>query len=254
MLNLTMGQYPGQPINSNAPNFSINPTTQKGAIAPPMASGLTGVSQPGQAPSTNKIEMMTNPTTSFPILVRAYRDGHERRFGERDILFVSTDLNDGGARSDALQGAKTMTPALLNNLWAKTATGGPNKQSAWIDCHNENLTKHIREFEMYGVIRNDEQLSGGKQKVMNGKYRRLLNCDVHGRSVVRNYWHDAEQGSHLYWAVVVCKKQKAQQIKQRNPHATMLAGQVPYVTGKDPVDSRLLYLQRKAARIPLGTQ
>ena len=45
-----------------------------------------------------------------------------------------------------------MTPMLLNNLWAKRPPAAP-RSSAWIDCHNENLTKHIREFEMYGVIR-----------------------------------------------------------------------------------------------------
>lgn len=256
MLNLGMGQYPGQPINSNPP-FGITPTSQKGAIAPPMFSGLQGVSAPGQAPSTNKQAPMTNPTTSFPILVRAYKDAHETRFGERDCLFVSTDANDGGARSDALQGAKTMTPALLNNLWSKAATGRKDKHGQvhgkWTWCHNEDIVRHINDIELYGVIRNDEQLSNGKAKVMTGKYRRLLNCDVLGRSVCRNYWQSAEQGSHLFWALVLRKHQSAHRLAQRNPHTTLRGGQVPYVTGTDPVDAQALYLQRKAASMPEGS-
>lgn len=151
-------------------------------VTPEAARRSSGYAVPGSASvHTRNDEQATNPTASYPIVCRRWRNGDQRFMHEGDFIFVNVASPTPSAQSS---GRQPVVAANLQQVNTYARTGQPSTKP--------NLNK-AENWRFFGVMRNEMFLGNSKSHP-----DRILNVDVRGRSVrVANLWPNSKIGDKV---------------------------------------------------------
>ena len=160
-------------------------------VTPEAARGSSGYAVPGAASvHTRNDEQNTNPTASYPILCRRWRNHDQQYLKEGDFIFVNTGKQTPATNS----GRQPVVAANLqqvNTLCRVKAAGGEPAQ-----CQGGGELCLAKHWQFFGIMRNEMCLNGGAGAKPHAD--RILNVDVRGRSVrVANLWPNSQIGDHV---------------------------------------------------------
>ena len=154
--------------------------------------GMTGAPSMAQLRNptlvNSKISLDTNVTTSLPLMIRPWLDGHEKEFGQGSILFVCASTN-GANRLNTVADLPLMNFILER---AHRDIDAPKQRNMLIkDLDSMNS---VDGWNCFGILRNDMMADSSLQK--------LLNVDVFGRAMVANVWGKLVRGDHVGLGIV----------------------------------------------------